>query len=93
MNPMVRNLLVSAIGMCKFAMLHEEHPVARAIKEFRLFEGQSLESLLERIRAARDGQVIKMILQPDPIYFFHHIIMSLLFCLEYLFVEITLCVK
>ncbi|HEX5002905.1 MAG TPA: hypothetical protein VFW78_10455 [Bacteroidia bacterium] len=65
MNPMVRNLLVSAIGTCKFAMMHKEHPVTRAIHEFKLFEGQSLEHFLERIKAAKDGQKIKMSIKDE----------------------------
>jgi hypothetical protein len=65
MNPMVRNLLVSAIGMCKFAMLHKEHPVSRAIREFKLFEDQELESFVTRIKSSKDGQVIKMTLEDE----------------------------
>jgi hypothetical protein len=69
MNPMIRNLLVSAIGMCKFTMLHHDHPISRAIREFKLFEGQSLEQFLERIKSSRDGQHIKMTLQDELLIF------------------------
>ena len=64
-NPMVRNLLISALGTCKFAMLHENHPISRAIREFKVFDGRSPEAMLERIKASRDGQMLKMSLDDE----------------------------
>jgi len=60
MNLMVQNLLLTALGMCKFAMMHESHQMSQAIKQFKLFDEKELDLFIEKIKEARLGQNIKL---------------------------------
>jgi hypothetical protein len=56
MNLMVQNLLLTSLGMCKFAMMHESHHMSQAIKQFKLFDEKELDLFIEKIKDAKLGQ-------------------------------------
>jgi hypothetical protein len=58
LNLMVKNLLISSLGMCKFILLHEKHPYAQAIKQFKLFDSDELERFIEVVRKGQPGQTL-----------------------------------
>lgn len=56
MNLMVQNLLLTSLGMCKFAMMHESHHMSQAIKQFKLLDRKELDMFIEKIKDAKIGQ-------------------------------------
>ena len=60
MNLMVQNLLLTALGMCKFTMMHQSHHMSQAIKQFKLLDEKELDLFIERIKNARLGQNIML---------------------------------
>ena len=64
-NLMVQNLLLSSLGMCKFAMLHEKHPLSNAIRQFKLFDVKHMDEFIEKIRASRTGQSLQLTLKDE----------------------------
>lgn len=64
-NLMVQNLLLTSLGMCKFAMLHEKHPMSQAIRQFKLFDPAHLDRFIEMIKNARTGQTLVLTLADE----------------------------
>ncbi|HMT29105.1 MAG TPA: hypothetical protein PKD91_07485 [Bacteroidia bacterium] len=65
MNLMVQNLLLTSLGMCKFAMLHEAHPMSQAIKQFKLFDETLLDVFIERVKTTKTGQTMVLSLEDE----------------------------
>lgn len=60
MNLMVQNLLLSSLGMCKFVMMHKEHPLTSAIEQFKLIEPSQLDTFIETVKSTKTGQTIML---------------------------------
>jgi hypothetical protein len=58
MNLMVQNLLKSALGMCKFVMLHKSHPLNEAIIQFKLIEADHLNEFHTTITNCAPGKTL-----------------------------------
>jgi hypothetical protein len=65
MNLMVQNLLLSAFGTCKFVMHHPDHPVTRAIKQFKLIDPEQLDEFLGKIKICKPGQTMLLSIQDE----------------------------
>ena len=46
-------------------MLHKNHPIAEAIKEFKLLEPDHLDSFFEEVKSARPGQNMILTLEDE----------------------------
>ena len=64
-NPAVRNLLLSALGMVKFTIMHENHPFADSIRECNMFTDSQIDTFVEKIKSTGDNQQIKMALEDE----------------------------
>ncbi len=65
MNPAVKNLLLSALGMVKFVIMHEHHPFTDSIREANMFTDSQIDSFIEKVKESKDGHVIKMALEDE----------------------------
>ncbi len=65
LNLMVKNLLLSTLGMCKFILLHPTHPYAQAIKQFKLFDAEDLDQFIETVRKGKAGQSMLLTLDDE----------------------------
>ena len=65
MNLMIQNLLLTSLGMCKFVMMHDKHPLAIAIKQFKLIETSELDHLIETVKNTTTGQTVLLSLADE----------------------------
>lgn len=65
LNAMVKHLLLSTLGTLKFVMLHENHPLAIALRQLELADGKSVGLLFDKIRSAEIGERIKITLEEE----------------------------
>ena len=65
MNPMVQSLLLSSLGTCKFVMQHTSHPIAQAIKEFKLFDLDHFDKFLEQVRTCKNDQIFLLSIEDE----------------------------
>jgi hypothetical protein len=65
MNLMVQNLLISAMGTCKFVMQHTSHPLNQAIREFKLFDQSHFDSFFVKVRGSQTGQTLVLSLKDE----------------------------
>jgi len=65
MNLMVQNLLISALGMCKFVMLHKSHPLTQAIEQFKLIEPDELNEFMEIVRNTTPGKTLVLSMKDE----------------------------
>ena len=66
LNTVSRNLLLSSLGTCKFALLHVEHPFAGIISENDLVDENHLLHLFQQIKTGKDDSTLELSL-PDEI--------------------------
>ncbi len=65
MNIMIQNLLLTAFSTCKFVMFHSEHPITRAIKQFKLIDDAQLEEFIQKLKQSRPGQTLLLTLDDE----------------------------
>jgi hypothetical protein len=65
MNLMVQNLLLTSLGMCKFVMMHKDHPLSKAIAQFRLIDEKHLENFIAEVKKGKAGQTLILSLEDE----------------------------
>jgi len=64
-NPAIKNLLLSALGMVKFTIMHENHPFADSIRESGLLTESQIDAFVTKIKSTKDGHNIIMALEDE----------------------------
>ncbi len=64
-NQAVKNLLLSALGMVKFTILHKEHPFADSVRESNMFTEAQIDTFVERIKNTVDGEKLVMAIEDE----------------------------
>jgi len=62
---MVKSLLITSLGMCKFVMLHENHPITQAIKQFHLLDPAHIDRFLTEVRKLQNDQILSLDLKDE----------------------------
>ncbi|MBL0342481.1 MAG: hypothetical protein IPP71_17205 [Bacteroidetes bacterium] len=65
MNLVIQNLLLTSLGMVKFVLHHESHPISEAIREFKLLDSDQLDSFFKEIKKAKPGQTLVFSLEDE----------------------------
>jgi len=58
MNLMIQNLLLTAMGTCKFVMQHKNHFLNQAIEQFNLIGRDHIDGLIETIKNTSPGRYL-----------------------------------
>jgi len=62
---MIQNLLISALGTCKFVLQHTKHPITQAIHQFKLLNEEDLNQLMEIIKKSSPGQTLLLTMNDE----------------------------
>ena len=69
MNLMIQNLLLTALGTCKFVMQHKNHFLNQAIEQFKLIDSEHIDRLITTIKNAIPGRTVTLSMEDQILIF------------------------
>ena len=65
MNIMIQNLLLTAFSTCKFVLFHKEHPITKAVRQFKLIDDALQDEFIGKLKECRPGQTLVLNMQDE----------------------------